>query len=180
MAIAADRFRGDCARCAALCCMAPAFDRSEAFGIDKPALTPCPNLAEQGGCRIHEDRQTLGFGGCIVFDCAGAGQRVTQELFGGRSWRDDASLIAPMSAAYLSMRRVQELLLLLDQASRLPLSDEDAGRVSALGAELGPPDGWTPETLAAFPVEAVAAQVGVFLATLRRYVAGHQPKPSED
>ena len=46
MADAADsraRLRADCARCAGLCCVAPAFAASADFAIDKPAGHACPH-----------------------------------------------------------------------------------------------------------------------------------------
>nr|BFE68040.1 hypothetical protein GCM10020092_013410 [Actinoplanes digitatis] len=63
--------RADCGRCAGLCCVAPAFARSADFAIDKPAGRPCPNLAEDFRCGIHERLPEKGFRGCVVFDCFG-------------------------------------------------------------------------------------------------------------
>jgi hypothetical protein len=34
-------FRGDCARCAGLCCVLLAFDRGPLFAFDKPAGIAC-------------------------------------------------------------------------------------------------------------------------------------------
>ena len=48
------RLRADCSRCAALCCVVPAFSRSSDFAIDKPAGRPCPNLRSDLRCGIHE------------------------------------------------------------------------------------------------------------------------------
>ncbi len=85
--------RGDCERCAALCCVAVAFDRSELFGFDKAADAPCRNLDGAHGCTIHDHLAASGFRGCAAYDCYGAGQAVTQEMFGGRSWRDEPALL---------------------------------------------------------------------------------------
>ena len=72
-------------RCAALCCVAPAFAASADFALDKPAGTPCPKLGGDLGCGIHADLRERGFAGCAVFDCFGAGQQVVQDTFGGRT-----------------------------------------------------------------------------------------------
>ena len=64
----------DCARCAALCCVALAFDRSDRFAYDKPACEPCRNLGGDDRCRIYDRREREGFSGCIRFDCQGARQ----------------------------------------------------------------------------------------------------------
>ena len=106
--------RADCARCAGLCCVAPAFARSADFAVDKPAGTPCAHLAEDFRCAIHTDLRDRGFAGCTVFDCLGAGQRVTA-AFAGRDWRTP-EVAAPMFAAFGSARQVHELLWYLDEA----------------------------------------------------------------
>ncbi len=113
--------RADCTRCAALCCVGLAFDRSDLFGFDKPAGEPCRHLSGQGGCNIHAEREARGFGGCVAYDCLGAGQYVTQQLFGGRSWRDDPSLLRPMMEAFAAVREVHEMVSILREAAALPL-----------------------------------------------------------
>jgi len=162
--------RADCAQCAALCCVAPAFDRSPAFAIDKAAGAPCQNLDACGGCVIHADRASRGFSGCISYDCFGAGQRVTQQMFDGRSWLTQPELLPAMSAAFLAMRRVHELLLLLNEAGNLPLDPAQCDARTALLSELQPADDWTPDTLAAAPLDAIAARTGAFLRSLRSHV----------
>ena len=77
----------DCSRCVGLCCVAPAFAASVDFAVDKPAGDPCPNLEADNRCGIHARLRESGFPGCVVFDCFGAGQRVTQELLPGTDWR---------------------------------------------------------------------------------------------
>lgn len=128
--------RADCARCAALCCVALAFDRSKLFGVDKPAGRPCPHLGAGGACRIHAARVERGFGGCVSYDCLGAGQRVTQEIFGGRTWLREPDLLGPMADAFLTLTRAHRLLLLLREAGGLPLSDEEQGRREGLEAAI--------------------------------------------
>src|ERR1700760_3571540 len=96
--------RADCARCAALCCVAFAFERSEAFADDKAAAEPCVHLDTCGQCAIHARRAERGYGGCVGYDCHGAGQWVTQVLFAGRAWRDDLALLGPMSAAFITVQ----------------------------------------------------------------------------
>lgn len=160
--------RADCTRCAALCCVVLAFDRGEMFGFDKPACEPCRHL-ENAGCQIHPDRERLGFHGCIAFDCAGAGQYVTQTMFGGRSWRDDADLARPMGEAFAAMLVVHAQLGLLEQARSLPLPEEVLRRLDDLEQALQPTAGWTLEDVRAGRAEEAVAEVKAFLTTLRPY-----------
>ena len=50
-----------------------------------------------------------GFPGCASFDCYGAGQHVTQQLFGGRSWQESPELAAKMFSAYARQRALHEM-----------------------------------------------------------------------
>jgi hypothetical protein len=128
----------DCSACAALCCVGLAMDRGAAFAIDKPAGVPCPNLSGHA-CTIHARLGARGFGGCVRFDCAGAGQR-TVALFDGASWRDDPDLLAPMLDTFRHLRRVHELLGLLVAAGTLPLTAQEQALRRSLRDALCPDD----------------------------------------
>jgi hypothetical protein len=109
----------DCSRCTGLCCVLPSFAASADFAIDKPAGTPCLHLLGTDRCGIHDRLRDRGFPGCVVFDCFGAGQRVTQDTFAGRSWRDDAGTAEVMAAVFPVMRQLTELLWYLTEARSL-------------------------------------------------------------
>lgn len=119
-AVTGEELRADCTRCFALCCVAPAFARSADFAVDKPAGTPCPNLTDGFRCGIHTRLRERGFAGCTVFDCFGAGQRVSQVVFGGRDWRRHPELAGPMFAALPVVRALHELLWYAAEALALP------------------------------------------------------------
>ena len=124
----------DCARCAGLCCVVPAFTRSADFAISKPAGQPCPNLAPDSRCAIHAGLRDRGFGGCAAYDCFGAGQQTVQVTFGGRDWRSSPGLAAEMFAAFGVMRQLNELRWHLAQAAELLSPGGSAGSLSAIGA----------------------------------------------
>lgn len=126
-----DELKADCERCAALCCVAPAFSASADFAIDKPPGLPCPNLAADFRCSIHSRLRQAGFRGCAAFDCLGAGQRVVQVTFGGRDWRREPGLAARMFAAFEVMRPLHELLWYLNEALALCQADPPHGAIEA-------------------------------------------------
>lgn len=109
----------DCANCFGLCCVALAFARSADFRFDKPAGDPCINLDSADGCSIHPHLRESGFKGCTVFDCFGAGQKVSRDTFEGRSWRDDPDTRVAMFSTFPIVRRLHELLWYLDEAIAL-------------------------------------------------------------
>lgn len=123
------KLRADCARCCGLCCVAPPFDAAQGFGFDKPAHSPCKHLEPNFSCSIHRERLALGFSGCVSFDCYGAGQRTTQQMFGGASWRESPDLAARMFTVYSRLRVFHELLSLLaaarERACSAPMTLKD-------------------------------------------------------
>jgi hypothetical protein len=116
--------KSDCSRCCGLCCFAPAYLQEQGFPFDKPAERPCRQLDRTGRCSIHAERAVRGFVACAHFDCHGAGQWITQRLFGGARWSDSPELARRMAAAYRRWLPRFEAAALLDAA--LPLVPADA------------------------------------------------------
>jgi len=67
-------------------------------------------LKTSGACAIYQDRTKYGFGGYVSYNCNGAGQRVTQEVFGGRRWLAEPHLKDRMTRAFSVMTRIHALL----------------------------------------------------------------------
>jgi hypothetical protein len=162
--------RPDCSRCDALCCVLLAFDASDAFAFDKPACVACRHLADDNACRIHASLTEQGFRGCTLFDCHGAGQRVTGQVFAGRSWRDDPALLPPIEAAFRVMRRLHEAVALLHQAASLPLSPEQQAARLSLLANLDAGRDWTEAALRDLELGPDLKAVPAFFAALRQTV----------
>jgi len=140
----------DCANCAALCCVALAFDQGEMFGFDKAAGEACRHLDNNAGCEIHSDLAQRGFTGCVAYQCDGAGQRVVQALFNGRTWRDHPADLKPMLTSFSQMRAVHAQLVLIKAASELPITAANARRLAEFDLLLQPSEGWTKESLGDF------------------------------
>ncbi|MEV1064663.1 pentapeptide repeat-containing protein [Streptomyces sp. NPDC050263] len=162
----ADRagLRGDCENCFGLCCVALPFARSADFAIDKPAGKACPNLGEDHRCGIHARLRQKGFTGCTVYDCFGAGQKVSQLTFGGRdrrtASREDARR---MTDVFPVVRQLHELLWYLTEALTLPAARPihgDLGRALETTEALTRLD---PDDLAALDVPAHRQNVNVLL-----------------
>lgn len=108
-----------CGDCFGLCCVALPFARSADFAADKPAGKPCGNLQADFRCGIHDRLRDRGYQGCTVFDCFGAGQKVSQVTFGGTDWRAEPKSAGTMFAVFPVMRQLHELLWYADEALRL-------------------------------------------------------------
>jgi uncharacterized protein YjbI with pentapeptide repeats len=124
--------RADCERCFALCCVALAFSTSADFAINKGAGEPCPNLMRSSfRCGIHSHLRRQGFRGCAVYDCFGAGQKVSQATFGGRDWREAQPQAAQqMFGVFRVMQGLHELLWYLTEALTLPAAHSLQGELT--------------------------------------------------
>ena len=109
-------FRGDCGRCAALCCFALALDRGPHFAIDKPAGVACPHQSEDHRCAIHSRLTASGFAGCARYDCLGAGQLATA-MFAGLDLKQPAIARGRLDA-FARLTRFQGLRLALSRLGR--------------------------------------------------------------
>ncbi|AZS74126.1 hypothetical protein DDE74_27075 [Streptomyces lydicus] len=112
--------QSDCGSCFGLCCVALPFAASADFAIDKDAGRPCPNLQTDFRCGIHSELRPRGFSGCTVFDCFGAGQKVSQVTFGGQDWRQAPGTARQMFDVFPVMRQLHELLWYLAEALTRP------------------------------------------------------------
>jgi len=128
--------RADCGSCFALCCVAPAFSASADFAATKPAGKPCANLAADFRCGIHTRLRDQGYRGCTVYDCFGAGQKVSQVTFGGRDWRTAPRSARQMFEVFPVVRDLQELLWYLTEALALPQAEQLRPRLRQVRAEI--------------------------------------------
>ena len=156
----------DCSKCAALCCVALAFDKSNLFAFDKANGQICPHLGENARCTIHGDLHSKGFAGCVQYSCHGAGQRVVQEVFEGKSWQDNPALLQPMLTAFAAMGRIHELILMLETARAWDLPSTIGQTLRQHLDVLNPAGGWNVQTLKAFDGGSDAARIRTFLKTL--------------
>jgi hypothetical protein len=107
----------DCSACFGLCCVLLPFRRSEAFAEDKDSGEPCRHLDAGDHCGIHDSLRERGWSGCATFDCFGAGQHVSQVVYGGTSWRDHERP-AEMAAVLSVVRQLHEMLAHLAEVVR--------------------------------------------------------------
>ncbi|WP_240119356.1 MULTISPECIES: pentapeptide repeat-containing protein [unclassified Streptomyces] len=157
------QLRADCSACFGLCCVALPFARSADFAADKPAGKPCANLREDFRCGIHTRLRQEGYPGCTVFDCFGAGQKVSQVTFGGTDWRAAPERAGAMFASFAVMRQLHELLWYVDEALGLRAARpvhrelrEAHDRVGALSLQ-------DSDALAAVDVNALRGEVNALL-----------------
>ncbi|MFJ8530325.1 pentapeptide repeat-containing protein [Bacillus sp. NPDC094106] len=111
--------RADCENCFGLCCVALPFAASVDFAVNKDAGKPCSNLQSDFRCSIHKNLRQKGFKGCTVFECFGAGQKVSQGTFEGVDWRTGPEQAKKMYDVFPVMHQLHEMLWYLNEALTL-------------------------------------------------------------
>jgi uncharacterized protein YjbI with pentapeptide repeats len=164
------RLRADCARCAGLCCVALPFFATSGFPADKDAGTPCHHLDSAFRCRVHAELRQRGLTGCAVFDCFGAGQRITRDTFAGRTWCDDPDRAQDVFAAFNVARQLHEVLWYLVEALNLPAAAELHAELRRVCTRVDALVGDTPEALSATDVASVRQEVGDLLSRVSELV----------
>lgn len=168
----------DCANCFGLCCVALAFARSADFGYDKDAGEECVHLSPDDLCRVHPRLRDSGFKGCTVFDCFGAGQKVSRATFAGVSWRSDPAVQAEMFAVFPIVRRLHELLFYLDVALELPGAEGGRERLSTAFARIEALTLLPPVDLSTVEVDAEADAVRPLLIAASADARRGLPRPA--
>jgi len=174
---------GDCSRCAALCCIALGFSRSADFAADKPAGTPCPQLAPDSSCTIHAVLPARGYRGCTVFDCFGAGQAVCERTFPDPAVRAQPGTRRRMFSTFTRTKQLHEMLWYLDEVQDRTYDREAAEHAYALAATITALVHRTADELSTVDVPTLHAQVRALLvdvsAEIRAsYLAGYEePDP---
>lgn len=180
LAAARRSLTADCSRCTGLCCIVPAFAASADFAVDKPAGTPCVHLLTDDRCGIHDQLGDRGFPGCIVFDCLGAGQRVTQGTFAGRDRRADPATARGMAAVFPVMRQLTELLWHLTEAQLLAAAGPLRVAVDGARSRVERLTGGTPEELTVLDGAALRQEVGDLLGRISEAARADVPGRARD
>jgi hypothetical protein len=165
----------DCGSCAGLCCVALGLTRSADFAIDKAPGKPCPNLQVDHRCAVHPVLAETGFGGCVAYDCLGAGQKVVQVVFAA----DTAAPRHELTAAFRTVGPLHELLWYLRDARRRPEARALHDRLGAAHDEVDRLTRLDPAGVRAVHVpqqrEAVRPLLAAASELVRAYVLGERP-----
>lgn len=125
----------DCKKCSGLCCTALYFSETEGFPNDKPAGKPCTNLMSDYGCAVHNKLMQYNLKGCMAFDCLGAGQKVTSDIYGGVSWKNQPERAEEIFRVFLAVWQLHQMVWYLAEAAAIVPAEELADQITALIGE---------------------------------------------
>ncbi|WP_226669822.1 pentapeptide repeat-containing protein [Metabacillus litoralis] len=111
-----NHLKADCEKCFGLCCVALPYAKSSDFAHDKDSGTPCSHLQSDFRCGIHRKLRNKGYKGCTVYECFGAGQKVSQILYKGKDWRENPTSQNEMFSVFPIMQQLHEMICYLNEA----------------------------------------------------------------
>ena len=157
----------DCASCSGLCCVALQFNEGSGFARSKKIGEACINLAADDGCQIHDRLRESGWSGCTVFECYGAGQRMTAAA---GSWRDSAHP-GHLFATFSALQALHEMLFLLERAPVTPSTDDERRLAYDDAAQLAESEASRPARKVELahrwqPIGALRSRVGALLTAI--------------
>lgn len=170
----------DCANCFGLCCVALPFSAAAGFPYDKPEASPCRNLSGDFRCGVHSELRERGYTGCTVFECFGAGQKVSQQTFSGADWRGSPGSAQDMFASFGVMRRLHELLWYLTEALERPEAEPLHAELSEAYDRTERLSLGTPEELTALDTDALRGEAAPLLRRTSELVRKGAPGPGKD
>jgi uncharacterized protein YjbI with pentapeptide repeats len=170
----------DCENCFGLCCVALPFAASSDFAINKDAGTPCQNLQPDFGCVVHKSLRQRGFRGCTVYDCFGAGQKVSQVTFSGHDWRGATESAQEMFAVFPIIRQLHEMLWYLTEALSLKPARSIHDAIRVVLDETERLTYYNPDSLLELDVAAHRTNVNVLLLRASELVRAQARRQQKD
>lgn len=104
-----ENLKSDCESCSGLCCVALFCSRSDGFPADKEGGKPCQNLQKDFRCRIHAQLSEKKMRGCLAYDCFGAGQKVTREIYPNGSWSEKPSVASEEFQVFVHIFQLHQI-----------------------------------------------------------------------
>ncbi|MEG0330439.1 MAG: pentapeptide repeat-containing protein [Longicatena sp.] len=165
-----EEIQSDCEKCCGLCCVALYFSKVDGFPKDKKAGMPCLNLEQNFKCKVHNELKEKQLRGCLSYDCFGAGQKVTQDIFGNRNWRNMVDEKDKIFAVYLKVFELHQILAYLLEASLLYVGKEMQDDIRGLIDENMEITKKRPEEIVVYSLEDYHNRVSVILKKITRNI----------
>lgn len=167
----------DCGACCGLCCTALCFSKLEGFPADKASGVPCRHLQPDFRCDIHEILSRRKLKGCLRYECFGAGQRVTRDVYGSRSWREANA--QEMFSVFEAVFRLHQMLWYVAEALTLQPAAALGPELSRMADRLLLLSSSAPAAVLGADLDAVQAEVNGLLHETWRRVQNSVGGPQE-
>ena len=106
--------------------------------------------------------------GCMAFDCLGAGQKVTSDIYGGVSWKDRPEAASEIFKVFLAVWQLHQMVWYLAEASAVIPAEKLADDIDALICEYRQITTLAPAQLLQIDIEEYRSRVNRILKKSRR------------
>ncbi|MFD2925325.1 pentapeptide repeat-containing protein [Halobacillus naozhouensis] len=158
-----DELKSDCKNCFGLCCVALPYAESADFPVNKDRGQPCQHLCANHLCSIHDQLREKGFRGCVTYECFGAGQHVSQNIFNGNNWRKESDRAKEMFAIFPIVQQLHEMLWYLMQALGLKETQSIQASLQKIYEETVELSTKTPEEILELDIDVHRSEVNALL-----------------
>jgi uncharacterized protein YjbI with pentapeptide repeats len=158
-----NHLKADCENCFGLCCVALPYAKSADFAFDKDGGSPCSNLQADYRCGIHSSLREKGFRGCTVYECFGAGQKVSLVTYKGKDWREHPGTAKEMFEVFPIIQQLHEMLYYLNEALSLEATKPIHKELQIAIDETENLTSLSPKSIMALNVPAHRANINVLL-----------------
>ncbi|WP_318503385.1 pentapeptide repeat-containing protein [Bacillus sp. T3] len=174
-----NHFQADCSNCFGLCCVALPYANSADFAYDKASGTPCHHLQSDYSCSIHRHLRNKGFKGCTVYECFGAGQKVSQFSYNGNDWREHPELAQEMFDVFPIMQQLYEMLRYLYEALYIEETEPIKNELNESIFNIESLTNLSPKEILALDVPMHRVRVNELLLYTSKVVRGNAPRPKK-
>lgn len=119
-----EQLKADCSRCSGLCCTALYFSKVDGFPENKIAGKPCTKLQKDYRCNIHRELKKRNMKGCIGYDCFGAGQHVTQDIYKGETWQTSQEYSKEIFEVFMKVFQFYQMRYFLEESMTIVTAKE--------------------------------------------------------
>lgn len=165
-----EQMRIRCDMCSGLCCVALYFSKLDGFPEHKKEGVACSHLQDNFLCNIHACLTQRKLTGCLRYDCFGAGQLVTKNIYSSYTWKETKNP-KEIFEVFQVVYQLQEIVWYLSEASMLSIET----RIDELiheGLELTKQ---TPQAILSFDIERYRQDANVILKSICSRIGCFQP-----
>lgn len=158
--------RIDCAKCSGLCCVALYCSKTDGFPENKEDGVPCKHLQSNFQCDRHAQLVKKNMKGCLIYECVGAGQKVTKMYAESGNWKTNPKQSKEIYEVFLIVHQLHQMLWYLAQALGVTTDDKLANEIGLLIQENEQITSQGPGILQSYDLEGYRTKVNKILRTL--------------
>jgi len=163
--------RIDCDKCSGICCVALYCMKTDGFPENKEAGVPCKHLMRNFHCDMYSDLADKNMKGCLVYDCFGAGQKVTQSCYPDEDWQKNSEKTNEIFQVFLIVFQLHQMAWYLLEALTLAADEHLESDIDTLITQNKQMTACTPAEILRIDIEEYRTRVNQVLKKVSSRIA---------